>query len=291
MLVRRAAARVPPEATLLTMSGVGFELFLFTADPSVAADAVRGGVDGVIVDWESRGKKRRQATADTEINADTPDDLRRIRAATDAHVIWRINACGAGTEEEVELALECGAAELLLPMVRQPSEVEVVLQAANGRCPVGILVETVDAVENAHRLATLPLSRVYLGLNDLAIDRRTPSIFAPLVDGTLDRVRSAFSVPFGFAGLTRPAGGRPVPCRLLVAEMARVGSSFGILRRAYRRDVPSSNGHALAVAEIREAIAAARARDAGAIKRDRADLTATISRVEQRPWVSAIGAP
>ena len=50
-----------------------------------------------------------------------------------------------------------------------------------------------------------PLSRVYVGLNDLMIDRRGGSLFAPLVDGTVDHVARAVAgagIPFGVAGLT-----------------------------------------------------------------------------------------
>ena len=48
------------------------------------------GVEGVVVDWERKGKLERQARADTQIGCDTLADLRRIRAATHARVLCRI---------------------------------------------------------------------------------------------------------------------------------------------------------------------------------------------------------
>ena len=96
------------------------------------------------------------------------------------------------------------------------------IEAVGGRCGVGVLVETVAAVEAVEELALLPLSRVYVGLNDLSIDRGTASLFDAIADGTVERVVSAFDVPFGFGGLTEPELGDPVPCRLLIAEMARL---------------------------------------------------------------------
>jgi 2-keto-3-deoxy-L-rhamnonate aldolase RhmA len=214
-----------------------FQLLLFSTLPEFVREAVAAGVDGVIVDWENIGKERRQLGADTQINFDTVEDLRRVRACTEALVVCRINACGSGTAAEVEQALNAGADELLLPMVTSVAEVETVLDAAAGRCAVGILVETVQAVELAEQLGRLPLSRVYVGLNDLAIQRGTGNIFAAVADGVVERVRHACSMPFGFAGLTLPECGSPIACRLLMGEMARLRCDFTFLRRSFLADI------------------------------------------------------
>ena len=202
------------------------------------------GVEGVVVDWERKGKVERQARADTQIGCDTLADLRRIRAATHARVLCRINGYGPWTAREVQEAVGEGVDELLLPMVRGPEEVRGVLDLAGGRCGVGILVETLDAVARAAELARLPLARAYLGLNDLAIERQSGSIFAAVADGTLERARRPFDVPFGFGGLTLPERGVPIPCRLLMGEMGRLGCRYSFLRRSFHRDV---QGRELAV--------------------------------------------
>jgi hypothetical protein len=235
----------------------GFELVLFSVDPDTVRAAVAAGVESVIVDWEYRDKHARQAGANTEINRFGLADLARVRAATDAHVIVRINAFGEDTAREVRAAVERGADEILLPMVRTVGEVEKCLDLAAGRCPVGILVETIAACHVAERLGRLPLARVYMGFNDLAIDRGSTNIFQPLVDGTVDTVRRHFRVPFGFAGLTRADGGEPIPCRLLIAELARHECSFTFLRRSFHRDVPA-NDYVRAVPTLLGAIDAAR---------------------------------
>lgn len=214
----------------------GFDLLLFTTDAAIVEEAAAAGIAGFVVDWERRGKEVRQAGFDTQIGADGADDLRRVRAHTRAHVVCRINGVHEGTGDEVEEALAAGADELLIPMVRRPEEVEAVLARVAGRAGVGILVETVDAVARVEALARLPLARIYVGLNDLAIERGTANLFEAVIDGTVERVREAFAGPFGFAGLTLPEGGRPVPCRLLIAEMARLGASFTMLRRSFLRD-------------------------------------------------------
>ena len=70
------------------------DLFLFTVDPVWGADVVAAGAAGIVVDWERRGKSRRQLGEGTQINSDTPADLSRVRAATDGRLLCRINGFG-----------------------------------------------------------------------------------------------------------------------------------------------------------------------------------------------------
>lgn len=259
-----------------------FEVFLFSTNPEVIACHVVAGVDGIVVDWESAGKKERQAGADTEINHDTVEDLRRVRAATRARVLCRINAYGGTSEREVEDAISAGADEILLPMVRRVEDVESVLDMAAGRCGIGILVETREAVERARDLARLPLARVYLGLNDLAIARGSPHIFSALQDGLVERVRSSFSAPFGFGGLTRPDCGAPLPCRLLIGEMARLRCAFSLLRRSYRRDMAGRKA-SVEIPRLRRAIREAFNRNPDAVDRDHVELTSVIEALAPAP--------
>lgn len=255
---------------------MSLELFAFATDPLRASALRRAGIDAFVVDWEHRGKHVRQRGADTEINADTVDDLRAV-AGVGAPVACRIDGPGIWTPAQVDDAVQAGATVVLLPMVRHPDEVEALLRVVDGRLPVGILVETVDAVERARALATLPLARVYVGFNDLCIDRRGTSIFEPLIDGTAERLREAFaSIPVGMAGATVVDGGHPIPCRLLLAAMEDVGTDFTFLRRSFRRDVAGRE-----VAGEVDRIAALWAelgrRDPAERTRDRAELAARIA--------------
>lgn len=252
-----------------------FSLLLFATAPDLVSRTVAAGIDGIIVDWEHIGKESRQAVADTQINHDTPEDLRRVRACTTARVICRINRYGPTTPHEIEQAIDAGADEILLPMVQEAEEVTAALKLARNRCDIGILVETVAAVEGAEDLAAPPLSRVYVGLNDLAIDRGTSNIFTPLVDGTLDRLRDAIRVPFGFGGLTVADRGYPIPCWLLIGEMVRLRCQFSFLRRSFHRDIQDRDV-AVEVPRIREAIRSARLRSPQAIASDRAALVQAI---------------
>ncbi len=256
-----------------------FELFLFTSDVGLATGAVNAGIDGLVIDWERRGKHARQRVADTEINEDTVHDLRRIRAATRAPILCRVNPHGVESADEIDAAVEAGADELLLPMVRGAAEVENALDLVSGRVGLGILVETMEAVANADELARLPLSRIFLGLNDLALQRRSASIFTALIDGTVDRVRAAFEAPFGVAGATVPDAGYPIPCRLLIGELARIACDFTFLRRSFRRDLVGRNLD-VEVPRIRDAVHATATRSPDEVHRDRADLVHVVRGLE-----------
>jgi 2-keto-3-deoxy-L-rhamnonate aldolase RhmA len=256
-----------------------FELFLFTSDIELATRAVGAGIDGIVIDWERNGKHARQHEADTEVSEDTVDDLRLVRAATPARILCRVNPLGDETADEIAAAAEAGANELLLPMVRDVSDVEQVLELSGGRIDVGILVETVEAVANVRELARLPLSRVFLGLNDLALQRGTASIFTAVADGTADDVRAAFDTPFGVAGVTLPDAGDPISCRLLIGELARLECDFTFLRRSFRRDVVGRSLD-IEVPRIREALLAASMRSLDEVHRDRAELVHVIRELE-----------
>ena len=251
------------------------DLLVFTVDPDCAHDVVAAGAAGIVVDWERRGKARRQRGEGTQINNDTPADLRRVRSATDGRVLCRVNGFGPWTAGEVEEALRCGADEVLLPMVRDADEVDRTLDLVAGRCGLGILVETQSAVDRAAELAARPLSRVYVGLNDLRIDRRSDELFRPLVDGTVSGVRAHVRMPFGVAGLTLPGGGSPVPTRLLAAELVRLRTDFTFLRRSFHADMAGRDPY-VEVPRMLAALADLRAATAAQAAADRAAFVAAV---------------
>lgn len=245
---------------------------LFSNRPELIRASVAGGAAGVVIDWERIGKEERQRGADTLISADTFEDLQTARAATTAPVVCRLDGPGPWTEEEVERAIGAGADEVLLPMVRDAADVHRALEAAAGRCGVGVMIETVEAVSRVQELMSLPVSRAYVGLNDLSIEMGTASLFSALMDGTLEHVREYVrGVPFGFGGSTLPDRGAPVPARLLLGELDRLDADFTFLRRSFWRDVEGIDA-AAAVRSIRAAAARMAARTPAEVFADRAEL-------------------
>ena len=259
-----------------------FSLILFSTDPAFIGQAVEAGVDAIVVDWERIGKETRQTGADTQINTDTLFDLRRVRASTDATVICRVDGFGPWTAREIDEAVDGGADEILLPMVRTPEEAERVLEMVGERCSLSILIETASAVDRSAELARLPLRRVYVGLNDLAIERASPSIFRALTDGTVDRVRGCVPLPLGFGGLTAPDRGSPIPCRLLIGEMARLDCEFSFLRRSFHADARGRDARRV-IRDIAEAVERARARTPAEVERDQEDLRRAVAELEKDP--------
>lgn len=257
-------------------------LFLFHCRPELTEAAVSSGLDGMVVDWERRGKQERQAGWDTEINRHGPAELRFVARLGFPSVLCRVNPLGVPTKEEVEVALGEGATELLLPMVERPAEVERFLEVVGGRAPVGILVETRESLEHLPAFSRLPLSRVYVGLNDLAISRGSRSIFSALADGTVCVVRAALSQPFGVAGATHPKRGSPIACRLLIAELARLGCAFTFLRRSFYRDTRPER-FAETVDAIRDAFGALSRREPDEVASDRRELLLRIAQMEEDP--------
>lgn len=253
-----------------------FSLVLFATDPVFIKQAVAAGVDTIIVDWEYIGKEKRQGFYDTQINHDTVDDLRRVRNCTDAKVLCRINSFGATTATEIEQAIAAGVDELLLPMVRTVAEVQTVLEWVKGRCGTGIMMETISAVKLAHELGRLSLSRAYVGLNDLEIERKTPNIFTALADGTVDEIRQAFTIPFGFGGVTLPECGYPIPCRLLISELARLTCDFSFLRRSFYADTKGRD-LMVEVPRMRAAVTTAFERSSTERRKEQAELYAIIT--------------
>lgn len=251
-----------------------FEVLLFSLDPAHAAAAEAAGMHGVIVDWERHGKGERQRAFDTEVNQAGVAELVAMRASLRGRLFCRINNVPVLRAEEARAAVEHGADEVWLPMVRTLAEIEEVLDALAGRAELGILVETGAALQLAPRLRTLPLRRVYVGLHDLRIDLGHADLFAPLVDGTLDRFREHYDGPLGVAGITHPALGSPIPQVLLMAAMARLRCSFGVARRSFRRD--------LAAAALPAGMAAIQTQMAALAARGIDDIAAAHAELAQR---------
>lgn len=225
------------------MTNNEFTLMMFANEPPVITQAITAGIHNFMVDCEWRGKVERQIEADTDTSFVTLENVKDVVAIRDTIVSCRINAFGAWTDQEIEVAIESGASRIFLPMVRNMKEAEHFLQRINGRVRPAILVETDEAVCISSDLASLPFDSVYVGLNDLAISRGHKVIFESLLDGTVELLREAFQgVSFGFGGVTLLGCGNPIPVELLLAEMHRLKCNFSFLRRSYCRDMFGKDG-------------------------------------------------
>jgi len=255
------------------------DLLLFTTDAALACRAEAAGIDGLIVDWETKGKQERQLGHDMEIGIDTADDLARVAAAVACPVTVRINALGPHTGDEIDLALSLGACGVMLPMARRAAEVEEFLGILRGRARTIVQVETQDLVEDIERLRTLPWDAAYVGLHDLMLSRGAQSMWDAVLDGTVERVFCALpGRAVGFAGVTMVGGGQPIRFSLILQELARLGARMSFLRRTFRRELADRDLPA-EVRAIRSAWAAACRRGPEAVERDRSTLYAELRRL------------
>lgn len=229
------------------------DLFAFYSNIELSRELDNAGVDGFVVDWEHLGKEDRQNLYDTQINLHTKKNLTDLRKITQRPIICRTNAPQYLTQKELSDAMDGGADELLIPMIRNVHEVETLLNQINGKIPIGIMIETLEAIDSIRSFMELPLSRCYVGLNDLSIARKSSSIFLPLTDGFLADIRKKITIPFGFGGLTHPKLGSPLPCEILISQMVQYQTSFTFLRRSFYRDIQNYSIPTI-LKEIREAL-------------------------------------
>ena len=166
-----------------------------------------------------------------------------------APVLVRLGRYHEGhTEELIRRFLDQGVAGFLLSMVEHESEIDRARLALDSGVPLGAMIETPQAISRIGHFRSSGLDFAFIGLVDLAIQRGSPSIFTPLIDGTMTEMSEALrGVPFGFGAATTVGSGAPVPNRMLLAEMLRHGASYTLLRSAFYRDVAQGEpGPALA---------------------------------------------
>lgn len=244
------------------------KLFLFTSDEGEAFRAQQAGVFSAIVDWERLGKETRQAGHGFEINGDTDADAARVAAAVQMPVTVRINRLHEGSAGEVERALTAGARIIMLPLARNPEEVEQFLKLVGNRARTLIQIETQELVEQCAQLRALDWDFVHIGLNDLRISRGSDWLWEPLFDGTIEQVcRTLAGRSVGFGGGTIVGGGAPIPFIHLLREMARLDCGMCILRRSFKADVAGREWHAELEA-FRALFTAAQARSPRAARAD-----------------------
>jgi 2-keto-3-deoxy-L-rhamnonate aldolase RhmA len=258
--------------------------YLFTTQPELACEAATAGIDGLVVDWERRGKQQRQRGYDFEINTQGVREVRRLVRTTALPVLVRINPPGPRTADEIRRAVDAGASEIMLPMARRADEVGRFLEMVNGSARTVVQIETQDLVDDLAALGGLPWDAAYIGLNDLKISRSaTGSIWKGVADGTVRAIFDALpGRAVGFGGITVADSGDPLPFRLLFAEMIRLGCAMSFLRRSFHRDIVGRS-FAMEIRRIRDLEGELATRTAAGIARDRQAFADRLAEVCAEP--------
>ncbi|MGE4297196.1 MAG: aldolase/citrate lyase family protein [Desulfovibrionaceae bacterium] len=252
----------------------------FTKDPAQVRLAAAAGIERVVVDIERRGKMARQGGYHLEINEDAIADLDPLRDAPIARFL-RVNALYEGTADEVREGLARGADGFILPMVRGVDDTRRFADLVDGRACVIALVETLAGLAALRDIAARGgVDEVYVGLNDLSLETGRAFAYQLLAEGMLDKALAGCRIPFGFGGATVVDGGHPLPSRSILAELARLGATRVILRRAFKRDV-AGRSWPDEIAAIRDCYEACRRRSAAAACRDRDAVWRDITRISR----------
>ena len=268
-----------------------FALMLMTADPGIAAEAVRGGVDRIFVDLEITGKAERQRGRSTIISGHSLEDVRAVRGVVPpGRLLVRIDPPGARLAEQVDAVVAAGADIVMLPFFTTPEEVVAFVAALRGRATAMLLVETAASLVRIDPiLAVAGVDEVHVGLNDLhrslGLTFMYEALASGLVDHAAERVRACGrSVRFGFGGGALLDAKHPVAPADVLREHVRIGSSMIILSRTFTGDAPNLAAlHervdlAREVSRIREVIARAHQRTSDEVERDRRTTNVSIWR-------------
>lgn len=275
-------ARVSSAKKTVALWEAFMELFVFHRTIGADAACLRAGVDGVVVDLEVQGKARRQNGFDTQINDHNLNDVSAAKRELGAFIICRVNSISSSSKSEFNEVIAAGANEILVPMVKTEREAYRAIELADGRCGVGLMIETAEAVEIAATIDELSIARIFVGLNDLCLSYGNKSIFDAIRDGTVQDIRRKIKkVKFGLAGLTLPDCGEPLAAQHLFNELSRLRCDYTFLRRSFFRDTKTQQPQ-YAIPCIKDAIAAAEMRSAEAMKTDARLLLAALDEIAGR---------
>lgn len=231
------------------------KLMYITNNPKIATIAENSGVDRIFIDMEYIGKEERQAGLNTVKSHHTIQDIENIKKCiTKSELLVRINPIHNKTnhycssKEEIDLAIDAGADILMLPMIKDVSDVEKFISFVNGRVKTMLLIETAESNENIDKILEVNgIDEVHIGLNDMHLAYNKKFMFELLIDGTVERLISKFkekNIPYGFGGIARLGYGM-LPAEKVIMEHYRLGSTKAILSRSFCNATQTSDMDAL----------------------------------------------
>lgn len=213
------------------------KVFYITNDPLVAKIAEKYGVDRIFVDMEYIGKNERQQGMDTVKNHHTVEDVKNIRSVLKtAQLLVRVNPIHPESEKEINDVIRVGADVIMLPMFKTADEVRQFISYVDNRAKAMLLLENIDAVHCLDEILKIDgIDEIHIGLNDLHLSMQKKFLFELLADSTVEQIVEKIAktkIPYGFGGFGKIGEGT-LPAEYIVCEHYRLGSSMGILSRAF----------------------------------------------------------
>lgn len=213
------------------------KLIFITNNINLAKCAELAGVNRIMIDLETLGKKERQKGRNTLISEHSIEDIKSIRAVINSsEIIVRINPININSKSEIDDVIEAGADIIMLPMFRTKREVEEFLDIVDGRTKSMLLFEHIEAVNNIDEILNLSgIDELHIGLNDLHISMDKTFMFELFTDNTVqyivEKAREK-NIPVGIGGMSRMGTG-DLPAELILTEHYRLNSSGVILSRGF----------------------------------------------------------
>jgi len=235
-----------------------FLLWLISGDSALARMAPQVGIGRILVDLERLGKAERQRHRSLFLSDHDWRDIEALRTALPAGSLFvRLDPLHEYSAIQVDKAMAMGVDGVMLPYFRDAQTVFRFVDLVAGRATLTPLVETVGAVRDLPALlASGAVNEFHVGLNDLALDMKLPSLQQlwghSMLDGIAMVAREA-GIPFGVGGVTDPRlADLPIDPAFVIAEQRRLNSSRALLGRTFRL----SFGDAPDEAEVRAATGA-----------------------------------
>ena len=117
--------------------------------------SIESGVDIIMVDLETIGKKERQKEFNTVISNHKLNDIIKIKKCIGNSTLVRSNPIHKKIREEIENIINNGADIIMLPMFTQVNEVELFIDIIRGRAKTMLLFETPQSVCRANEISKL----------------------------------------------------------------------------------------------------------------------------------------
>ncbi len=217
------------------------KLILITNLPDVSKYAYDCGIDRIMVDTETLGKKSRQSSVNAVFNNHSISDVISIKESCQCEVICRVNPINRHTYLEIESVIDSGADYLMVPMIRDEHDIKTILSYTNNRIKFIPLLETASSIIRLNEIITIKgISELYFGLNDISIQMGLEFLHE-ITSSRIMRFCSNIindKIPFGFGGIARIGEGA-VPAELILSEHYIAKSSRVILGRAFHNDSKS----------------------------------------------------
>ena len=216
---------------------MSLKLMYITNNSDIALIAEKYGVDRIWVDLETLGKAERQKNMDTVKSNHRISDISKIKPLlTRSEMLVRVNPINDNSKQEIDAVVDAGADIIMLPMWKNPKEVEKFLNIVNGRAKTTLLLETKEAVACVDDVLNMGgADEIHIGLNDLHLSYKLTFMFELLSNGVVESLCNKiekFGIPYGFGGIAKIGDGL-LPAEKIIMEHYRLGSTRAILSRTF----------------------------------------------------------